>query len=123
MTDRTLRELHADCLCSLNRYFCEAHRTCKLLLALEKFPASFEERQAIAEQRQAEDAAFQDYYYYSAREELLEVASCDGAQPRGHECLVVLRREVQWEGFVTNHALFVVGVPVAPPTPCAPKLC
>jgi len=78
MTDRTLRELHADCLCSLNRYFCEAHRTCKLLLAVEKFPASFEERQAIAEQRQAENAAFQDYY--SAREKLLEVASCDGTR-------------------------------------------
>jgi len=49
-----------------------------LLLAVKKFPASFEERQAIAEQRQAENAAFEDYYL--TREKLLEAASLDGAR-------------------------------------------
>jgi len=62
-------ELRADCLRSLSRYFCEANETCKLILAVKKFPASHRERQAILDQRLQENAAFQDYC--SARAELL----------------------------------------------------
>lgn len=68
--------LRAACLRFLSKYFCEANRTCKLLLAVEKFPASYRERQAILEQRLLETAAFQDYL--SARAKLLEAACRDG---------------------------------------------
>jgi predicted ATPase len=72
----TESQLRADCLRSLSKYFCEANRTCQLLLAVKKFLASFQERQAIVDQRQIENAAFHDYY--SARAKLVEVAYCDG---------------------------------------------
>jgi len=64
--------LRAACLCSLSKYFREANRTCKLLLAVEKYPATYLEQQAILDQRLLENAAFQDFH--SARSKLLEAA-------------------------------------------------
>jgi hypothetical protein len=68
--------LRVACLRSLERYFFEANRTCKLLIAVKKFPASHRERLAIREQRMVETAALQDYL--SARARLMEAAYCDG---------------------------------------------
>ncbi|HEX2713541.1 MAG TPA: hypothetical protein VHM88_15175 [Candidatus Acidoferrales bacterium] len=79
LRNMTELQLRADCLRSLSKYFCEANRTCTLLLAIKKFPASFQERQAIVDQRQMENAAFHDYYSARAKLlKLLEAASDDG---------------------------------------------
>ena len=67
--------LRVACLRSLDKYFCEANLTCKLLIAVKKFPASHREQQAISEQRLLETIALQDYL--SARARLLEAAGCD----------------------------------------------
>jgi len=75
-SDTAFNELRTACLSSLSVYFCEANQTCELLVAIEKFPASFRERQAILDQRLRENAAFQDYY--SARAKLLGVVCSDG---------------------------------------------
>lgn len=77
MNNRTdANVLRVACLRSLDKYFCEANLTCKLLIAVKKFPAAQRERQAILDQRRMETMALRDYL--SARTRLLEAAGCDG---------------------------------------------
>jgi hypothetical protein len=74
--NRAANELRVACLRALDKYFCEANRTCKLLIDMKKFPATSGERQAILEQRKMETTALRDYL--AARARLLAAASCDG---------------------------------------------
>jgi hypothetical protein len=66
-------ELHTECVRALRNYIAEANKTCKLLNDLTKFPTTPQERNAVLEQRQAENKAQEQYQV--ARNDLFTAAA------------------------------------------------
>jgi len=66
---KQLQELYVHCMQALKKYIDEVNRTCQLLDRIQgKIPISLEVCQKLLQQRDAEDAAYNDYL--SARQEL-----------------------------------------------------
>ena len=70
-----LQELHAFCVRSLRRYIEEAKRTCLILTEVREFPVSTEIHEKVVQQRESENAAYNDYLI--ARQKLFEAAKWD----------------------------------------------
>jgi hypothetical protein len=68
----TLEKLHRECTAALAKLLKEGEEMCRILSAIERHPASHEERRAIMEQRVKENAA--QRAYDSARQELFVLA-------------------------------------------------
>jgi hypothetical protein len=66
-------ELHSQCVRALRDYIAEANKTCKLLNDLTTFPTTLEQRNAVLEQRQAENKAQEQYQM--ARNDLFTAAA------------------------------------------------
>jgi hypothetical protein len=64
----TLEQLHRECAAALAKLLKEGEEMCRILSAIERHPASHEERRAIMEQRVRENAA--QRVYDSARQVL-----------------------------------------------------
>ena len=71
-TSEELQELHTFCVRMLKNYIEEATKTCSILTEIREFPISTEVRQRLVTQRQAENAAHDDYQI--ARKKLFDVA-------------------------------------------------
>ena len=67
-----LERLHRECTAALGKLLKEGEEMCRILSAIERHPASHEERRAIMEQRVKENAA--QRAYDSARQELFTLA-------------------------------------------------
>jgi hypothetical protein len=65
---QTLERLHRECTAALAKLLKEGEEMCSVLSAIERHPASHEERRAIMEQRVKENAA--QMAYDSARRAL-----------------------------------------------------
>jgi hypothetical protein len=63
-----LEKLHRECTAALARLLKEGEEMCRILSAIERHPASHDERRAIMEQRVRENGA--QRAYDSARQEL-----------------------------------------------------
>ena len=64
----TLERLHRECTAALAKLLKEGEEMCRILSAIERHPASHDERRAIMEQRVKENGA--QRAYDSARQEL-----------------------------------------------------
>jgi hypothetical protein len=69
---KTLEKLHRDCTATLAKLLKEGEEMCRVLSAIERHPASREERRAIMEQRVRENAA--QRAYDAARQALFTLA-------------------------------------------------
>ena len=58
---QTLERLHRECTAALGSLLKEGEEMCRLLSAIERHPASHEERRGIMQQRIKENAAQRDY--------------------------------------------------------------
>ena len=65
---QTLEKLHQECTAALAKLLKEGEEMCRILSAIERHPASHDERRAIMEQRVKENGA--QRAYDSARQEL-----------------------------------------------------
>jgi len=65
---QTLERLHRECTAALAKLLKEGEEMCRVLSAIERHPASHDERRAIMEQRVKENAA--QIAYDSARRAL-----------------------------------------------------
>jgi hypothetical protein len=65
---QTLERLHRECTAALAKLLKEGQEMCRILSAIERHPASHEERRAIMEQRVRENGA--QRAYDSARQQL-----------------------------------------------------
>ena len=57
----TLERLHRECTAALGKLLKEGEEMCRILSAIERHPASHEERRAIMEQRVKENGAQRAY--------------------------------------------------------------
>ncbi len=64
----TLEKLHRECTAALAKLLKEGDEMCRILSAIERHPASHDERRAIMEQRVRENGA--QRAYDAARQEL-----------------------------------------------------
>jgi hypothetical protein len=69
---QTLERLHRECTDALRKLLKEGEEMCRILSAIERHPASHEERRRIMEQRVKENAA--QRAYDSARQALFTLA-------------------------------------------------
>ena|SRR5215813_8427800 len=79
-----LQDLHGFGVRSLRRYIEEAEKSCKILENVHSFPISLEVRQKILEQRQSENAAYNDYLV--ARESLSLFVAFNHCVTRSRKC-------------------------------------
>jgi hypothetical protein len=74
-SNQAVQQLHIDCVRTLRSYITEANETCKLLVGVQTFPVSVEQRIGIVEQRQRENIASDQYHV--ARRRLFDAANWD----------------------------------------------